>query len=318
MRRRSPLTAWRTALALLALSVAAPASASVGVEDALADAAARAVRQFRRDTGSGAALHVLPVQVEERLEDRAPPFPFERGAERVEAFRLRREADVRAVSADWLAATGATFLPERLTRAVADERTGLRPDAAAARAVRTRIGLTYAVDAWDFTDERFLPVRMVLRSRVRFELLDAGTDSVLATYESGLLDDLVYEPGAEVLHVSTEETAPASRHRRRRYDLTVRVRVTHMMGRVATVGFCMEGDTDKNRSMHLRWGPMDTVAEEFDVTFSDVEEPPVWRRKRVDVRVWVAQGFGTRQRKPGPCEARAPDAELTYVWRRVR
>ncbi len=309
--------------------VAAPAVSRGGgpVDDAVAKAAARALQQYRRDTGdTTSSLRIRPVQVDERLEDRARPFPFERGEERVATFRERREEGVRAVGAQWLHAAGVAFLPEPLgdavtaaagrsfARVVGPGRAG---EAAAPRTLRTRVGLTYEVDAWDWTDERFLPVRMTLRARVRFEVLDTESAAVLGTYESDLPDALVYEPKAEVLHVSTAER-PRQRGRRRSHDVNVRVRVTNMMGREATVGFCMESDARKNRAMHMRWGPMDTVSEEFEVTFSDVEEPPVWRRGRIDVRVWVAQGHGTRKQRPGMCEANRPDAELAYAWRRVR
>ncbi len=340
-------------LAALAPGALGAAGEGSPADEAIAKAVTAALRDDRRDTGDDASsLLVWPVQVDERLDDGAPPFPFERGEERLASFRERREESVREVAAHWLHAAGIAFAPESLGRAIVEaagrsvahvvgpgraaevlaatgagagapsllravDRSELLRATAAPRILRARVGLTYEVEAWDWTDERFLPIRMTLRPRVRFEILDTESAAVLGTYESNLLDRLVYEPEAEVVHVSTE-ARPAARGRRRTHDVHVRVRVSNMMGREATVGFCMETDARKSRSMHLRWGPMDTVSEEFEVTFSDVEEPPVGRRGRVDVRAWVAQGYGTRKRRPGPCEANRPEAELAYAWRRVR
>ena len=348
-RPLGPLVALLVCVAAYASSAAAsPAT----VEDEMATAARRALRQFRRDTGTPAtSLAVWPLQFDERLDDRAKPFPFERGAERVARFREQREEDVRLVRRLWLDAVGVDLLPRPLEKALvgalsesarvvgperverclksmhADagypqalarpERSQLFWMTAAPVVVRARVGIASQVARWDWCEERFLPVEMVQRTRVRFEFLDLEKAEVLGTYETDLLGGLVYEPHADILDVAATRTSDPD-ERPRVYDLHVRVRVTNMMGRVATVGFCMEGDTKQHRAMNMRWGPMDTVLEEFDVVFSDIVEPATVRRSRIDVRVYVAQGFGTRKQRRGPCEAQAAVEELTHTARRIR
>ena len=349
---RSRLTAPAIALALAVAAGVRPAVASPpDPGTAIAREAARALRGFERAQGPPGTVALWPVQVEDGLEDRGGLFPFEVGPDRVQAGRDQRESDVRAVRSLWLAGLGVQLPPATLGDAMARELVRMRavvdPAAvtealaaigaeaayplqlsreergafvrrtSASRILRTRVALLSRVDAWDAFEDRFLPAGMELRVRVRFELVDIAAGRVVAGSEADLLEPLRYDPAARILDLTFVRTTPGGTVPPR-YDVHARVRVSGMTGRVVTVGVCLRADGRPGSSMSLRWGPVDSPVEEFDVSFHDLLEPHGrWRIPRVELTAYVEQAFGIPRVHPPACERKSED-ELARKSKRVR